>query len=252
MASAAKRFRTERDSMGELRVPADALWGAQTQRAVDNFPMSGRPMPRGFIRALGLIKASAASSTPTSVCCRRASRRRSTPPRCRSPRRARRAVPDRHLPDRLRHLVEHERQRGHRQRSRLAPPARQVHPNDHVNLGQSSNDVIPTAIHVSAQLAIVRGPAAGAEAPARDHRPPRPKTFGKVVKTGRTHLMDAMPLTFAQEFGAWSAQLSSAQARIEDALQAPAPPADRRHRDRHRHQRRSALRQGDGEARCRR
>jgi fumarate hydratase class II len=67
-----QRFRIEHDSMGELRVPADALWGAQTQRAVQNFPISGRPMPRGFIRALGLVKAAAAEVNAGSACCRSA------------------------------------------------------------------------------------------------------------------------------------------------------------------------------------
>jgi fumarate hydratase class II len=94
---------------------------------------------------------------------------------------------------------------------------RKVHPNDHVNLGQSSNDVIPTTIRVSAQLAVVEELL-----PALRHLRKtidgRGRAFGKVVKTGRTHLMDAMPLTFAQEFGTWSSQLSSAEARIADSL----------------------------------
>ncbi|MDQ3618085.1 MAG: class II fumarate hydratase, partial [Pseudomonadota bacterium] len=91
------------------------------------------------------------------------------------------------------------------------------HPNDHVNLGQSSNDVIPTAIRVSTQLATIE-----TLLPALKHLrrtiDRRGKALGRITKTGRTHLMDAMPLTFAQEFGAWSAQLDSAQARIEDSL----------------------------------
>src|SRR5690606_31884521 len=94
---------------------------------------------------------------------------------------------------------------------------RKVHPNDQVNLGQSSNDVIPTAIRVSAQLAVVEELL-----PALKHLRKtidgRGRAFGKVVKTGRTHLMDAMPLTFGQEFGAWSSQLASAEARLGDAL----------------------------------
>src|SRR5690606_30165389 len=92
-----------------------------------------------------------------------------------------------------------------------------VHPNDHVNLGQSSNDVIPTAIRVSAQLETVE-----TLLPALKHLrrtiDRRGRSLGKVVKTGRTHLMDAMPLTFAQEFGAWSSQLASAEARFADTL----------------------------------
>src|SRR5690606_16303201 len=94
---------------------------------------------------------------------------------------------------------------------------RRIHPNDHVNLGQSSNDVIPTAIRVSAQLAVVEDllPAVRHLRKTIDRRG---KAFGKVVKTGRTHLMDAMPLTVGQEFGAWSAQLASAEGRLADTL----------------------------------
>jgi fumarate hydratase class II len=92
-----------------------------------------------------------------------------------------------------------------------------IHPNDHVNLGQSSNDVIPTAIRVSAQLAVVES-LLPAIRHLRKTIDGRARALSKIVKTGRTHLMDAMPLTFAQEFGAWSSQLASAQARIEDAL----------------------------------
>ncbi|MBA3486491.1 MAG: class II fumarate hydratase, partial [Lysobacter sp.] len=92
-----------------------------------------------------------------------------------------------------------------------------IHPNDHVNLGQSSNDVIPTALRVAAQVAVTESllPAMGHLRRTIDRRG---KALGRITKTGRTHLMDAMPLTFAQEFGAWSAQLSSAQARIQDTL----------------------------------
>src|SRR5690606_12812763 len=94
---------------------------------------------------------------------------------------------------------------------------RAIHANDHVNLGQSSNDVVPTAIRVSAQLAVVEDllPTVRHLRKAIDRRG---KAFGKVVKTGRTHLMDAMPLTVGQEFGAWSSQLASAEARLADTL----------------------------------
>jgi fumarate hydratase class II len=95
--------------------------------------------------------------------------------------------------------------------------AKAVHPNDHVNLGQSSNDVIPTAIRVSAQIATVEQLLPSLKH-LRKAIEAKGRALGKVTKTGRTHLMDAMPLTFAQEFGAWAAQLASAQARIEDAL----------------------------------
>jgi fumarate hydratase class II len=213
----AKRFRTEHDSMGELQVPAGALWGAQTQRAVDNFPISGRPMPRGFIRALGLIKAAAAAVNadlgllPKGV--------------AKAIRDAAMEVADgahdAHFPIDVYQTgsATSSNMNANEVIATLAKRAggKAVHPNDHVNLGQSSNDVIPTAIRASAQLAVVEDLL-----PALKHLrktiDARAKAFGKVVKTGRTHLMDAMPLTIAQEFGAWSSQLASAQARIEDAL----------------------------------
>lgn len=92
-----------------------------------------------------------------------------------------------------------------------------IHPNDHVNLGQSSNDVVPTAIRISATLA-VQGRLLPALKHLRKMINKRARGLGSVVKTGRTHLMDAMPLTFAQEFGAWSAQIVSAEARLNDTL----------------------------------
>lgn len=209
-------FRVEHDSMGELQVPADALWGAQTQRAVLNFPVSGRPMPRGFIRALGLVKAAAATvNGGLGLLPEEAAR---------AIRRAALEVAegrhDRHFPVDI-------YQTGSGTSSNMnaneviatlaSTTRRRVHPNDHVNLGQSSNDVVPTAIRVSAQLAVVEDLL-----PALRHLRKtvdgRARAFGKVVKTGRTHLMDAMPLTFGQEFGAWSSQLSSAEARISDTL----------------------------------
>ncbi|HYG05797.1 MAG TPA: class II fumarate hydratase [Stenotrophomonas sp.] len=226
------KYRTEHDSMGELQVPADALWGAQTQRAVQNFPVSGRPMPRGFIRALGLIKGAAAQVNaelgllPKGV--------------AKAVQQAAQEVAegrhDAHFPIDVyqtgsgtssnmnaneviatlaTRLLGNGTGKAGKAGETKARPA--VHPNDHVNLGQSSNDVIPTAIRVSAQLAAVEQLL-----PALKHLrktiDKRGKGLGKVVKTGRTHLMDAMPLTFQQEFGAWSAQIASAEARIEDSL----------------------------------
>ena len=212
----AAAFRTEHDSMGDLQVPADALWGAQTQRAVQNFPISGRPMPRGFIRALGLVKAAAAEvNAGLGLLPEKAGK---------AIRNAALEVAD------GRHDVQFPvdiYQTGSGTSSNMnaneviatlaSSASRTIHPNDHVNLGQSSNDVVPTAIRVSTQLAVIEDLL-----PALKHLrrtiDKRGKALGKVVKTGRTHLMDAMPLTFAQEFGAWSAQLDSAQARIEDSL----------------------------------
>lgn len=211
------RTRGEHDSMGELQVPADALWGAQTQRAVENFPISGRPMPRGFIRALGLIKAAAAEVNaglgllPKGVAG--------------TVRAAALEVADgRHDAQFPIDIYQtgsgtSSNMNANEVIATLASRAgkAKVHPNDHVNLGQSSNDVIPTAIRVSAQLAVVED-LLPALAHLRKTIDRRGKALAKVVKTGRTHLMDAMPLTFQQEFSAWSAQLASAQARIDDSL----------------------------------
>ena len=209
-------FRTEHDSMGALQVPADALWGAQTQRAVQNFPISGRPMPRGFIRALGLVKAAAAEANggmgllPERLAA--------------SIRRAALAVAE---GDHDAHFPIDIYQTGSGTSSNMnaneviaalaSARGRKAHPNDHVNLGQSSNDVIPTALRVGAVLAAEED-LQPAILHLRRTIDRRARGLKKVVKTGRTHLMDAMPLTFAQEFGAWSAQLESAQARIADAL----------------------------------
>lgn len=217
-----QKVRLEHDSMGELQVPEAALWGAQTQRAVQNFPISGRTMPRGFIRALGLIKATAAEVNAELGLLPKAI--------AKAVRKAALEVAqggyDAHFPidiyqtgsgtssnmnanEVIANLAARMSGQG---QGKLA-----VHPNDHVNLGQSSNDVVPTAIRVSAQLAVVEDLL-----PALEHLRKtiltRGKALAKIVKTGRTHLMDAMPLTFAQEFGAWAAQLESAQARISDAL----------------------------------
>ena len=212
------RFRTEHDSMGELQVPVDALWGAQTQRALQNFTISGQPMPRGFIRALGLVKAAAAGVNADlgllpkvrATAIRKAALEVAT------------GEHDAHFPLDV-------FQTGSGTSSNMnaneviatlasrAGKGRRIHPNDDVNLGQSSNDVVPTAIRVSAQLAVVED-LLPALVHLRRTIDRKARALGKVVKTGRTHLMDAMPLTFGQELGAWSAQLRSAEARIRDTL----------------------------------
>ncbi len=193
-----KPFRTERDSMGELQVPQDALWGAQTQRAVQNFPISGIPLPRGFIRALALVKQAAAEANRSLGLIE--------PATAGAISQAATAVAagdyDAHFPldvfqtgsgtssnmnanEVIAHLA--AKQLG-----------RAVHANDHVNMGQSSNDVIPTTIHVGAAL-LVRE----ALLPALEHLAAtierKEGEIGHIVKTGRTHLMDAMPVTLGQE-----------------------------------------------------
>ncbi|MEC5194826.1 fumarate hydratase class II [Xanthomonas campestris] len=210
-------FRIEHDSMGELQVPTDALWGAQTQRAVQNFPISGQPMPRGFIRALGLIKAAAAGvnadlgllSKSVAKVVQEAALQ------------VAQGTHDAHFPIDVYQTGSgtSSNMNANEVIATLATRAGKdaVHPNDHVNLGQSSNDVVPTAIRVSALLA-VQEQLQPALKHLRKTIDKRAKSLDKIVKTGRTHLMDAMPLTFGQEFGAWSAQLSSAQERIDDSL----------------------------------
>jgi len=210
------KFRTERDSMGELNVPADALYGAQTQRAVDNFPISGLPMPREFIRALGLIKAAAAEANGKLGYLKKK--------QVKAIRQAAEAVAagqyDAHFPIDV-------FQTGSGTSSNMnaneviahiaAKAGTAVHANDHVNYGQSSNDVIPTAIHVSAALTVHEQllPSLVYLQKIIDKRA---RELRNVAKTGRTHLMDAMPVTFGQELSGWSAQVGSARERIGDTL----------------------------------
>jgi len=209
--------RTEKDSMGELQVPAWALWGAQTQRAVQNFPISGMAMPRDFIRALGLIKAAAATVNHSLdlLDADRAEAIESAALRVAA------GEFDAHFPIDV-------FQTGSGTSSNMnaneviARVANQeggggVHPNDHVNMGQSSNDVIPTAIQVSACLV-----ASEELLPALKHLHQaiyrRIGELEGVVKTGRTHLMDAMPVTFGQELNGWCSQLDSNIKRIKGSL----------------------------------
>ena len=215
--AAPRGFRLEHDSMGTLQVPASALWGAQTQRARDNFRISGRPMPDAFVRALALVKASAAVVNGHLGLLDRA--------RADAIMEAATAVAGGAHADQFpvdRYQTGSGTSSNMNANEVIAHLAARdaglpIHPNDHVNLGQSSNDVVPTAIRVMAVVEARRAllPALAHLRKAIDKRA---KGLGKSVKTGRTHLMDAMPLSFAQELGAWSAQLSSAQARIEDSL----------------------------------
>ena len=209
-------FRIEHDSMGELRVPADALYGAQTQRAIENFPVSGLTLPRAFIRALGLIKAAAAEAN---LALGHLKKRQAS-----AIRKAALAVADGQFDDQFPIDVfqtgsgTSTNMNANEVIAHLAGKAgARVHPNDHVNYGQSSNDVIPTAIHVSATLL-----AAGELLPALKHLKKtierRARELKNVAKTGRTHLMDAMPVTFGQELSGWAAQIGAAIERIEDAL----------------------------------
>jgi fumarate hydratase class II len=215
-------YRIEHDSMGEVRVPVTALWGAQTQRAVENFPISGRPIDRRLIRALGLVKAEAATVN---------ARRKDVPS----------------VGKRLGLVIaaaaeavaagEHDDQFpvdvfqtgsgtssnmnaneviAHLATDLLGEPGA-VHPNDHVNASQSSNDVFPSAIHV----AVTEG-VHDDLIPALDHLAKvlrkQARQQAKVVKAGRTHLMDAVPITLGQELGGYATQVEHSVARLHDAL----------------------------------
>ncbi len=211
------RTRTETDSLGEVHIPAEALYGAQTQRAVQNFPISGLPMPRGFLRALGLVKAACAEANaglghlPEDVAA--------------AVRSAALQVAAGDLDGQFPVDVfqtgsgTSSNMNANEVIARVAARelGRSVHANDQVNMGQSSNDVVPTTIQAAAVLAC-RESLLPALQHLRRTIDRRAAKLGKVTKTGRTHLMDAMPLTLAQELGTWSAQLESAAARIEDAL----------------------------------
>jgi len=218
MAQPNSDYRTERDSMGELKVPADALWGAQTQRAVDNFPISDLRAPRALINALGLIKASAAATNRELDLLDDGKAQAIID----SARAVSAGQHDDHFPVDIfqtgsgtssnmntNEVVAH-----------LASEAagETVHPNDHVNMGQSSNDVIPTAIHVAAVVECEQQ-LLPALRHLRDTTRNKAEELQNVTKTGRTHLMDAMPVRFDQELGGWAAQINSGTARIEAALE---------------------------------
>ncbi len=213
-------FRIEKDSLGEVKVPADALYGAQTQRAVENFPVSGIRFPRVFIRALGLIKAFAAEVN--------AGLGLLEPKIAQSIHQAALEVSEGKWDD---HFPLDIFQTGsgtstnmnaneviaNRATQILGNAKAAVHPNNHVNMGQSSNDVIPAAIHVAACLEVHE-----ALLPAFRHLydslKKREPEFHTVVKTGRTHLMDAMPVRLAQEVSGWAYQVEQSIMRIESTL----------------------------------
>ena len=209
-------YRIEKDSMGELQVPANALYGAQTQRAVDNFPVSGLPVPRAFIRALGLVKAACAEVNqdlgfmPADL----AGVIMATADEVSS------GAYDDHFPIDIFQTGSgtSTNMNANEVIAHVASQSGQVvHPNDHVNMGQSSNEVIPTVIHVSATLE-----TAGSLLPALQHLKQtidkRANELTGVVKTGRTHLMDAMPVTLGQELNGWSAQIEQGIQRLRSVL----------------------------------
>jgi len=212
MTTASERI--EHDSLGPVRLPADALWGAQTQRAIDNFRIAQRPLPAAFIQALAQVKAACAEVNHTLGFL--------------SAEQAQTIV-----------AIAEKIAQGHWREAfpidvyqtgsgtstnmnmnevivHLAQQAGvTLHPNDHVNRGQSSNDVIPTALHVAAMIQLEQQLRPALQGLVQDLRAREVDCAG-VVKTGRTHLMDAMPLTLAQELSGWRAQLELAEARLND------------------------------------
>ena len=216
-AGAAGDYRIEHDTMGEVRVPAHALYRAQTQRAVENFPISGTPLERGHIEALARVKKAAARAN------------------------AELGVIDADIADAIvaaadevaaggldAHFPVDVFQTGSGTSSNMntnevlatlatTSLGRPVHPNDHVNASQSSNDVFPTSVHVAATAGVIRDLI-----PALTHLAEslaeKATAFAGVVKSGRTHLMDATPVTLGQEFGGYAAAVRYGIERIEAAL----------------------------------
>ncbi|WP_406827561.1 class II fumarate hydratase [Microbulbifer sp. ARAS458-1] len=210
-------FRVEKDSLGEIRVPEDALYGAQTQRAVDNFPVSDHVLPASFLRAVVAIKRAAAETNQT-LGILDEERARAIIQACDN-------LTDAHY---QRQFPVDVFQTGsgtstnmnvNEVLARLASEETgvEIGANDHVNMCQSSNDVIPTAIHLSALLAIQNQllPALVHLCEVSDEKA---DNLASVVKTGRTHLMDAVPITLGQEISAWSAQIKLCRSRLEDVL----------------------------------
>ena len=212
-----KAYRIEKDSMGELRVPKDALWGAQTQRAVNNFPISGLTMPREFIAALGLVKWAAAGAnselgllkSEIAAAIQKAAMSVSA------------GDYDEHFPVDVFQTGSgtSSNMNANEVIARLATAelSTDVHPNDHVNMSQSSNDVIPTCVHVSAAVAI-KSSLLPALAHLSEVLAAKADETRDVVKTGRTHLMDAMPITLGQELDGWRAQIDHAAERLGDTM----------------------------------
>ncbi len=226
MTTAKSKVRVERDSMGPMEVPADALYGASTMRAVLNFPISDLRFPRSFIRALGLVKLAAAKTNMgLSLLDQKIGDAIVA---------AAQEVSDGKLDE---HFVLDIFQTGsgtstntnaneviaNRASQTLGGDlgSRLVHPNDHVNMGQSSNDVIPTAIHLAALLAIKEDLIPGLERLGKELKS-KSDQFWPVIKTGRTHLQDATPIRMGQVFLGFAGQAESSVTRlgrVQDALE---------------------------------
>ncbi len=217
------KIRIEKDSLGEVRVPVQAFWGAQTQRAIDNFPVSGFTFPPVFIRSLAMIKRSAAKVNK--------SRGVLDSKRADAIVKACDEIAGGRLADQFpldifqtgsgtstnMNMNEVVASRANQLLTGTRNSKSPVHPNDHVNMGQSSNDVFPTAIHIAAALQTHE-----MLLPALEilHRTiiAKGQEYRQIVKTGRTHLMDAMPITLQQEMSGWAAQVRNSVVRIKSTL----------------------------------
>ena len=211
-------FRTESDSMGELQVPSDALYQAQTQRAVNNFAISGLTMPKQFVTALAYIKQAAAQSN-FELNHLSKSKANAIEQACQQ------IIDGEHYE----HFPVDIFQTGSGTSSNMnaneviATLATRIgnepiHPNDDVNMGQSSNDVVPTAIALSSAINVVYELLPSLEKLSRS-LVQKKADVGKIVKTGRTHLMDAMPVTFEQTLSAWQSQVNNAASGIRHSLE---------------------------------
>ncbi|WP_018683206.1 class II fumarate hydratase [Actinokineospora enzanensis] len=210
-------FRVEHDTMGEVRVPADALWRAQTQRAVENFPISGRGLERAQIRALGLLKAATARVNdrlgvlPHEVAEAIAAAAQEVAD----------GGHDAHFPIDVFQTGSgtSSNMNANEVIATLASRAlgQDVHPNDHVNASQSSNDTFPTTLRVAATEALVTDVVPALTGLA-DALAARAGEWAEVVKSGRTHLMDAVPITLGQEARAWAAQVRYGVERVQAVL----------------------------------
>lgn len=221
--TASPETRIERDSMGTMEVPANAYYGASTQRAVLNFPISGQPMPRSFIRMLGLIKWAAARVNAELGLLE--------PRIAEAIQQAAREVAEGRWDDQF---VVDVFQTGSGTSTNMNANevianratellggergSRLVHPNDHVNLGQSSNDVIPTALHLAALEGMERRLAPALER-LRTALLQKSEEFWPIIKTGRTHLQDATPIRLGQEFLGYAGQVERAIRRLRYAQQ---------------------------------
>ncbi|TWU66303.1 class II fumarate hydratase [Crateriforma conspicua] len=227
-------FRTERDSMGEVRVPADAYYGAQTQRAVENFPISGWRLPPAMIQAMGWVKYACGVANRDLGKLTGTGKNPLTDDQVDAMLKAAEEVAGGGLPDQFPVDVF---QTGSGTSSNMnvnevisnraieiaggdrLQAEKPIHPNDHVNMGQSTNDTFPTAIHVATgyQIHSVLIPALRKMA---DDLKAKAQQWDKIIKIGRTHLMDATPLRLGQEFGGFARQLELSVCRAEQARDA--------------------------------